>query len=189
MVVVRVVVRDQMSRGIDGHGEGLRMGSCSDHHVVVPTHRLQVVHQRVATDQHGHLLAQRGITGTTFVLHCLPIHSHVEALSQPTRSTLIAMRLIHYTDAVGSGLAGVLSVPANGPLEEPGTSVARVNSIMFPRAVITAHFARRVVEDPTWRGEERKKLISNCVEKELISQRSGNYLVTLYSLEFGGIRK
>lgn len=128
----------------EGHGEGL------GHHVVT-AHRLQVAHHGVAADQHGHLFAQRRVPGSPLVLHRVLVHAHLEALPQAAGAALVAVCLVHLALAVGPRLARVLAIAADAALEEARTAVTRVDPVVLARAVVTAHFARRVVEDPAWR--------------------------------------
>lgn len=85
------------------------------------------------------------------MLHRVLVHAHLEALSQTTGTALITMRLIHLALAVGTGLAGVLAVAADGALKESRAAVAGVDPVVFPGAVVAAHFAWRVVQDAACR--------------------------------------
>lgn len=59
------------------------------------------------------------------------IHSSVFASLQSTCSALVSVGFVDKTRF--PGLAGVLSVPADGSFEETGTSVASENVVMFAR--------------------------------------------------------
>lgn len=141
-MLLMVVGNRQMScSGTERHRK------CLGHHVVT-AHRLQVAHHRVTADQHGHLLAQGRVPWSSLMLNSILVHAHFEALSQATGSALVPVGLVHLALAVGACLAGVLAIPTDGAFEEASTAVAGVDSVVFTRAVVTAHFAGSVVEDP-----------------------------------------
>lgn len=77
------------------------------------------------------------------------VHASLYALGQSTGATLIAMGLVDHTAALGLGLAHVLAVLPDGPLEEARATVAGEDAVVFAGRVIPAYLARRVVQNST----------------------------------------
>lgn len=73
------------------------------------------------------------------------VHGDFEALFQTAGTTLVSMDFVH--GAVSLPVcrsASIGTVPSNASLEKSTASVARVNSVMFSRGSITAHFAGNI---------------------------------------------
>lgn len=85
------------------------------------------------------------------------VHASLYALGQSTGAALIAMGLVDHTTALGLGLAHVLSVLPDGPLEEASATVAREYAVVFAGRVVPAYLARRVVENSTCKHSKKKK--------------------------------
>lgn len=125
-----------------------------------------MAHEEWLLMSHGTSLAvnqhplQRRVPRPTFMLNSVSVHSDLEAFFQSTGATLIAMRLVNLTEPVGFWLANILTAASNRALEKASTSIASVDAIMFTGAVISANFARDVVENSTW-GKEKRKISWN----------------------------
>lgn len=103
---------------------------------------------------HGHVTTQRGVAGSTLVLHCILVHADIKALAQTAGTTLIPMCLIHNAKSLFLGLAHILPGAPNAPLEESRTAIAGIDPVMLAGTVIPANLARHMVQNATWKGEQ-----------------------------------
>lgn len=94
------------------------------------------------------------------MLNGITIHSNLEALFESARSTLITMCFIDLAQPVALWLANILSVASDGALKESSAAVARVDPVVFARAVISTDLAWNIVQNSAWRKKKKhKKLV------------------------------
>lgn len=93
------------------------------------------------------MAAQCGVAWSSFVLHCILVHAHLEALAQTAGAALVAVCLVHHAEALFLGLADVLAGTTDAALEEARTAVAGIDAVVFAGAVIAANLAGYMVQD------------------------------------------
>lgn len=78
------------------------------------------------------------------MLNGIFIHACLQTFLQAARPALVSVGLVHRTGALTAGLTYVLSVSPDGSLKKPGTAVACIDPIVFPRRVVLANFTRNI---------------------------------------------
>lgn len=86
------------------------------------------------------------------------VHSSFLAFLKSTGSALIPVSFINNAAAFNFRLADILSVPSDGPLEKPGTTVTSEDSVVLSRTMVSTHFARYIVQNSTYKEEKNIKL-------------------------------